>query len=111
MGEEHTHAGKSPIIEFIDRDFPLLLKLDGEFTGFKAGAVKSMSDIILKYGDLVWRQPPELVNIPRAVQQAIQGDKKSSYAVAVLANNIVGGVFAFNQITNLATIIGGSASQ
>jgi hypothetical protein len=111
MGKDHYHAGKDPLIEFIDRDFPILVKLDGEFTGFKTAAVKGMSDIILKYGDLVWRQPPELVNIPRAVQQAIQGDKKSSYAVAVLANNIVGGVFAFNQITNLATIIGGSASQ
>jgi len=111
MSKEHTHAGKDPIIEFIDRDFPILVKLDGEFTGFKTAAVKSMSDIILKYGDLVWRQPPELVNIPRAVQQAVQGDKKSSYAVAVLANNIVGGAFAFNHVINLATIIGGSASQ
>jgi hypothetical protein len=111
MSKEHTHAGKDPIIEFIDRDFPMLVKLDGEFIGFKTAAVKSMSDIILKYGDFVWRQPPELVNIPRAVQQAIQGDKKSSYAVAVLANNIVGGAFAFNHVINLATIIGGSASQ
>jgi hypothetical protein len=111
MGEEHYHAGKSPIIEFIDRDFPLLVKLDGEFTGFKANAVKSMSDIILKYGDLMKRRPHELANIPQAVRQAIQGDKESGYALTVLANNIVGGAFAFNTITNLATIIGGSASQ
>jgi hypothetical protein len=111
MGEEHYHAGKSPIIEFIDRDFPLLVKLDGEFTGFKTGAVKSMSDIILKYGDLMERRPRALANIPQAVRQAIQGDKESGYALTVLANNIVGGAFAFNTITNLATIIGGSASQ
>jgi hypothetical protein len=111
MGEEHYHAGKSPIIEFIDRDFPLLVKLDGEFTGFKTGAVKSMSDIILKYGDLMERRPRALANIPQAVRQAIQGDKESGYALTVLANNIVGGAFAFNTITNLATIIGGSASR
>jgi hypothetical protein len=111
MGEEHYHAGKSPIIEFIDRDFPLLLKLDGEFTVFKAGAVKSMSDIILKYGDLMQRRPPELANIPQAVRQAIQGDEKSCYALTVLTNNIVGGAFVFNIITNLAIIIGGNASQ
>jgi hypothetical protein len=111
MGEEHYHAGKSPIIEFIDRDFPLLVKLDGEFTGFKANAVKSMSDIILKYGDLMKRRPRALTNIPQAARQAIQGDKESGYALTVLTNNIVGGAFAFNTITNLATIIGGSASQ
>jgi hypothetical protein len=111
MGEEHYHAGKSPIIEFIDRDFPLLLKLDGEFTGFKIANVKSMSDIILKYGDLMQRRPPELANIPQAVRQAIQGDEKSCYALTVLTNNIVGGAFAFNIITDLAIIIGGSVSQ
>lgn len=111
MGEKHYHAGKSPIIDFIDRDFPLLVKLDGEFTGFKIANVKSMSDIILKYGDLMQRRPLELANIPQAVRQAIQGDEKSCYALTVLTNNIVGGAFAFNKITNLATIIGGSASQ
>jgi len=111
MGEEHYHVGKSPIIEFIDRDFPILVKLDGEFMGFKKAAVESMSDIILKYGDLMKRQPRELANIPQAVRQAIQGDKKSCYALKVLTNNIVGGAFAFNIITNLAIILGGSASQ
>jgi hypothetical protein len=115
MGEEHyhaeNHAEKNPFIEFINRDFPLLVKLDGEFTGFKIANVKSMSDIILKYGDLMQRRPRELANIPQAVRQAIQGGKESCYALTVLVNNIVGGAFVFNIITNLATIIGGSASQ
>jgi hypothetical protein len=57
------------------------------------------------------RRPRALANITQAVRQAIQGDKESGYPLTVLANNIVGGAFAFNTITNLATIIGGSASQ
>jgi hypothetical protein len=112
MSEEHYNIWKNAISEFIDRVYPVLVKLDSSgFTGLKIAAVKDMSNLILKHGDLLWRKPPELANIPRAVQQAIQGDNKSKYALAVLTNNIVGGVFAFNTIVDIANIIGGSTSQ
>jgi hypothetical protein len=102
---------KDPTLEFIDRVFPVLAELDGGFASLKTAAVKKMSSLILKYGDLMQRKPPELMDIPRAVKQALQGDEKSGYALAVLANNIVGGMFAFNTIIAPAVIIGGDASR